>query len=279
MPLPYTSDIYEICEAILTSKKYTTLYKPMVLRICEEEYPKYANDKERIKGIKNTLHAMYGAYVTPDIYKKANKLLDTFITEQQESEKQAILNKILSLHASTKERMRHLSAFYDFIFDTIGPIESVLDIGCGFNPFTLSYFHKNTGIISKYYALDIDNRISDLNNRYFTSLGMPALASCADVAADTPRICADTAFLFKLLPLIERQSKGRSAKLLKEIKAKYLVVTYPTKSLSGKKKGMPDFYSAAFEDVMEEIGQNISVCVKQEIGNELVYVLVKKSFS
>ena len=275
MSLPDTSNICELCETILTSKKYTTLYKPMVLRICQEEYPKYSNDKERIKGIKNTLHTMYGAYLTPGIYKKANKLLDTFITEQQESEKQEILKKILRLHASTNERMRALSVFYDFIFDAIGPIETVLDIGCGFNPFTLPYFHKNTGIISKYYALDIDNRISDLNNRYFTSLKMPALAGCADIAVDTPRISADVAFLFKLLPLIERQAKGRSAGLLREIDAKYLIITYPTKSLSGKKKGMSDFYSAAFEDVMEETGENISVSAKHEIGDELVYVLYK----
>ena len=272
MSLPDVSSIYE---AILTSKKYTTLYKPMVLRICQEEYPKYTNDKERIKAVKNTLHAMYGAYSTPDIFKKANKLLDTFSAQQHESQRQEILAKILQLHASTKERIQNLSVFYDFIFDAMGPIESIIDIGCGFNPFTLPYFRKNTGTLGKYYALDIDHRTSDLNNRYFASLEMSPLAGCVDIAVDTPHTSADVAFLFKLLPLIERQSKGRSAQLLKEIDAKYLIVTYPTKSLSGKKKGMSDFYSAAFEDVMDEIGGSMSISAKQEIGNELIYVIAK----
>ena len=252
-----------ICEEILTSKKYTSLHRPLVLRICEEEYKKYSNDRDRIKGAKNALHAIYGAFLTSGIYKKANKILD----QHNQSDWH---NKILQLHASTNERIHDLHEFYSFIFENIGPVESILDIGCGFNPFTIPYMpHKPT----KYHAIDIDSRTADINNRCFAAMGLPELAACADIIIDTPNITADAAFLFKLLPLIDRQAKGRSAKLLSEVDTKFLVITYPTKSLTGKEKGMQAFYAAAFEEV---IGGNLFVSSKRQIGSELVYIIVKK---
>ena len=273
-----------LCEDILTTKKYATLYRPLVLRVCEEEYKKYNNNKDRLKGVKNTLHAMYGAYLTVDSYKKAYKFLDTLEKTMQDKFSQdktnqdkanmerttEVLEKIFRLHASTNERINDLAAMYAFIFETIGPVESVLDIGCGFNPFTLTYFPQ---MPKRYHALDIDDRIADLNNRYLSLIGMPQLASCVDISQDTPDITVDVAFLFKLLPLIERQSKGRSAKLLREIDAQHLIITYPTKSLTGKEKGMQAFYAASFEEV---IGGNLFISAKKQIGTELVYVVAKK---
>ena len=264
MPSIDASSIYE---EIMLSKKYASLYKPLVMRTCEEESRKYNNDKERVKAVKSTLHAMYGAYLSSNGFKKAEKYLDSLSKDTEQ---------ILHLHASTKERMRCISDFYKFIFETTGAVKSVLDIGCGFNPFTLPYFPKNGKNVKKYYALDIDERIAELNNRYFKLVGLPALAGCTDIIAETPDESVDVAFLFKILPLIERQAKGRSAKLLREIKAQHIVVSYPTKSLSGKGKGMHTFYAAAFEELL---GEDLVVSAKKEIGDELVYVVVNKALT
>ncbi|MCL2421864.1 MAG: Rmt family 16S rRNA (guanine(1405)-N(7))-methyltransferase [Defluviitaleaceae bacterium] len=266
-----SKDIENLCAEIFESKKYATLYKPLVLRICEEEYKKYANKKERIKGVKNTLHAMFGAYFTPDCYKKANKLIEKMNSEGEN--KDEILEHLLRLHVSTKERMAYLEKFYHFIFENTGQVKSILDMGCGLNPLTLSYMPNNSEIV-EYHAFDIDTRIAELNNRYFAFLGLPALAGCADIAAETPQVAADVAFLFKLLPLIERQAKGRVVQLLKEIDAKHIVVTYPTKSLSGKNKGMRTFYASAFEEMFESLaGEGLEISAKGEVGDELIYVV------
>jgi len=247
-----------VAEEILTSKKYASLYKPLVERICEEESKKYTNRKEQVKAAKNTLHSMYGAYLSNDIYKKAGKLMDS---KQPEG--------ILPLHASTKERLRDMQAFYDFIFEATGKADIVLDIGCGFNPFTLPYWpHKP----AEYHAIDLDERIAEINNRYLTSQALPALAICGDAAVQTPAIPADTAFLFKLLPLLDRQAKGRSAALLRELNARNIVVTYPIKSLSGKEKGMRTFYASAFREITAD---DFTVIAEREIGMELVYVVTK----
>jgi len=257
------SDALLICEKVLASKKYSALYKPLVLRICEEECQKHAK-KEQIKAVKSSLHTIYGAYISGEIHKKANRILDSPPPD---------FERILSLHASTRERFAYLPAFYEFIFKHIGAVESLLDIGCGFNPFSLPWFPFSGDGLEKYYALDIDTATAELNNRLFALLGKPQLASCVDIVAETPVAAVDAAFLFKLLPVVERQAKGRSVQLLQEINAKFLVITYPTKSLSGREKGMQEFYSAAFEEVVEK--QAVKLIAKQEIGHELIYILKK----
>ena len=259
----------EICEEILRSKKYATLHRPLVLRICEEEYKKYSNYRDRLKGAKNALHSIYGAYLTNNIFKKAEKLMEVIAEERGKISQSQ--ERLLRLHASTKERMAEMITFYQFIFEVVGEAESIIDIGCGFNPFTIPYYPVPPP--SKYYALDIDERMAELNNRYFRSLKIPELAGCIDITTTSPKAKADLAFLFKLLPLIDRQARGRSSKLLREIDAQHLIITYPTKSLTGKEKGMQAFYAAAFEEV---IGGNLFITAKKQIGNELVYVVAKR---
>jgi len=272
------SDALIICEKVLASKKYSMLYSPLVLRVCEGECKKHPK-KEQLKAVKSSLHTIYGAYGFGEIHKKANRLLDSLGSWQSEQNKSGlalqkdIFERVLSLHASTRERMTYLTEFYGFIFEHIGSVESVLDIGCGFNPFTIPWFPVKG--LEKYYALDIDKATAELNNRLFGLLGKPLLASCVDIVIETPPTAVEAAFLFKLLPVIERQAKGRCIQLLNEINAKFLVITYPTKSLSGKEKGMQEFYSATFEGMISSATPAFRLVAKREIGNELVYILSK----
>jgi len=250
----------EVFKEIVSSKKYKHLYEPLILRICEAEYDKYPSTKERVKAVKNLLHSIYGAYLQGDIFKKAEKFL-----EEADG-----ISKILALHTSTKERMANNAKLYNFIFDCTGRVESLLDIGCGFNPFSISYFPDKGSFIKKYYALDIDRRMADLINRYFLHIGLPPLADCFDIAGGPPDISADLAFLFKVLPVAERQGKNAAKLLLRGINTKYIAVTYPTKSLSGKSKGMYKSYTDNFREIncYRLIGE-------AEIGNEIVFVVDK----
>jgi 16S rRNA (guanine(1405)-N(7))-methyltransferase len=239
------------------SKKYASLYPPLVERIVREE----ANEK----AAKTKLHAIYGAYGTGG-HTKAEKLLDA-----------GAYREVLNLHASTREREGYIHEFYAHIFNHIGNVRVILDIGCGFNPFTIPFFPKN---IEAYHALDICLKTAALNNRLLNKLGMPALADCQDAAIGTPDICADAAFLFKLLPVLEQQKKGRGASLLYEIKSPYIVITYPTRSLSGRNKGMETFYAAAFDAMLAKgpLMDTVTVVDQVVIGNETVIILYKPNF-
>ena len=253
--------IEEIYGEVLLSKKYSPLYTSLVMRICREEYPKYKKDKDRVKAVKNKLHVIYGAFSGDDCHKKSALIINSGIHNANTA--------VMRLHASTNERLDSLGEFYDFIFGIVGKAESVLDIGCGFNPFSLPHIPAD---IKKYYAYDIDYRTVELLNRYFDSLNLPRLASCADIVAETPLDAADVAFVFKLMPVIEIQSAGRGFQMLQEINAGYIVVSYPVRSLCGKNKGMQVNYAQSFES---GLGNDFKIIAREIIGSELIYIIKK----
>jgi len=261
--------IGSIYNEVVLSKKYAALCEPLIMRICREEYPKYKKDKDRIKSIKNKLHIIYGAFQSGETHKKAASIiegLDNSIIHLKEASAD-----IMRLHTSSNERVDSLDKFYGFIFDTIGhsQIRSILDIGCGFNPFSLDFMPAD---IVEYHAYDIDYRTIELLNRYFKLRGLPSLAATADIISETPQDIADAAFVFKLMPVIEIQSPGRGFALLRELNTRYIVVTYPIKSLCGKNKGMEINYAQTFECGSSE---DFEIIAQSIIGDELVYIIRK----
>ena len=249
--------VNDIYSQVILSRKYAHLYAPLIMRVCREEYAKHKKDKDRVKAVKNKLHMIYGAFVGDDWHRRAEALINS-----------GAFAEVMRLHASTSERLGAVGEFYGFIFDTVGAAESILDIACGFNPFALEYMPG----IKKYYALDIDCRAAGLINLYFRALNLPELAGCIDIIAETPQDCADVAFMFKLMPVIEAQAAGRAFGLLREINAAHIVVTYPVKSLGGREKGMRANYARAFE---AGLGDGFKIAAQAIIGSELVYVIEK----
>jgi len=177
---------------------------------------------------------------------------------------------LLNLHTSTKERLPFICNFYDSIFDVTGIPNSIIDIGCGFNPFSLSLWDFS---IKKYYAYDLDNRNIELINEYFKVLNLPQLAEARDVITFSPSEKVDITFLFKLLPVIKSQDKNRCKLLLESINSKYIVISYPLKSIGGKSKGMKNNYSHLFESEFNEL---FLIQEKLVFTNELVYIVMKR---
>jgi len=254
-------NINKIVKSISASRKYRNLYHPLVERICKEEYFKFKNEGDRVKAIKTKLHLLYGSYINETAVQKAEKLIG--------GDNAAILR----LHASTRERLPHLFEFYGFIFDAAVEAETILDVGCGFNPFTLPYMPKK---IKNYFACDVDAAASELFNRYFNSIGLPPSAYCEDIIVATPRERADIAFCFKLLPVLETQAKGRGLSLLLELNVKLIAVTFPLKTLCGKNSSFGINYDNYFQKLIGDSAGKLTVADKKTIGDELVYI-VKKS--
>ena len=251
----------ELIAGIRKSKNYSPLYPPLIERICREEFFKYKKDKEKLKAVKNRLHIIYGAFF-PASTKDINCADEA---------------RLLKLHASTNERLPSVEDFYKFISDSINAleIESILDVGCGFNPFSLPYIRAKLPNLKSYCALDIDVRLSEMLNLYFERSGLPKLADCIDIISENPAQKADIAFLFKIIPTIENCKKGRAFELIEHIRencaAKYIAATFPVKTLCGRNKGMAENYAAFFEKNIDY--ENFAVLAKNTVGNELVYIL------
>lgn len=249
-------------DAVTASKKYASLYPPLIERICAEEMQKYKSEREVVKSVKNKLHLLYGAYLEETNLKKtqaAQTLVDARDAEA-----------IMRLHASTRERLPYLTTLYEFIFGVTGTVRILMDIGCGYNPFSLPWMPHES--FETYYACDIDVPASALINRWLSLNGLPEAAFCADIAAQTPMQAVDLALVFKLLPVLDGQQKGRGFALLSQLNAKHIAVTYPLKTLCGKEKGMGAHYARQLEDGLTH-APLLTVAARAEIGNELVFVL------
>jgi hypothetical protein len=81
--------------------------------------------------------------------------------------------------------------------------------------------------------------------------------------------------MLKLLQNLEQQKKGSGRELfLKVVEAsKFVVVSFPTKSVSGKAKNMENNYSNWFDAILAE--HNVQ-STKLTFKNEIVYICHKK---
>lgn len=143
---------------------------------------------------------------------------------------------------------------YELIFNITGRPKRVLDLGCGYSPLYFPY--KDI----KYYCADIGEDyvkdkgfIFDLLNDDYNKL---------------PKV--NVVFLFKVLESLEYFKRNVSKEIIQELKAKYIVVSFDKKSLSGKeikKKGR-----SWFRRILSELNLSYEVF---DYGDEIFFVIKK----
>jgi len=259
----------EIVEKVRASSKYREISERTILEIVKIELQKYKNEKRLIKAVKNRLHQIYGAFLSKEERQKLRELIS--ILEKDHSNIMDIAKMILQLHQSTRERLDIYGELYREIFDTTGRPSSILDLACGLNPFSIPWMNIEGPI--EYHAYDIDSIVIESINKFLAILGYPQLARIKDILFDEIEDCVDVCLIFKFLPTAERIKKGLSIKLLEAINSKFIVVSFPLKSISGKERGMLDNYSRLFEPIFQKSHKIIK---KFTLGNEMFYILIKR---
>ena len=83
---------------------------------------------------------------------------------------------------------------------------------------------------------------------------------------------ADIAFLLKTLPCLEQIESGAGQRLLHQIDAPLLIVSFPNHSLAGRKKGMTQHYAAYFDAITEGSGWQVESLT---FPSEQVYIVRK----
>lgn len=257
----------DMAEAVLRSRKYQGVHPAVVEGICREESARHKKPADALKAVKRRLHIMHAAYAEDGI-RQAEGILSGALGGDPMKDRQLSL-RLLPLHRSTRERLPSMEPFYAFIAQEMGQARSVLDVGCGFHPFALPWMAFPTG--TSYVAMDINDQNAALLNRYFAACsGMEGSAQSGDATKALPEGQFDFAFLLKLLPVLEQQGKGSAKALLEALPAQTALVSFPSRSLSGKDRGMRGHYAQFLEDILPDA---LKVERQAEIGNELLYVL------
>ncbi len=275
--------IDRVVENIKKSKKYKGIYFRTIERVVGDLVLKNAQTNRLRQGFglvmekkaKNLLHQIWGAFYAsqPDfdkVFLKLSQMYADFDSNLIGIEKlKELILPILHLQSSVKERTSILDEFYQKIFKVTGIPGSIIDYACGLNP--LTYLWMGSQDI-KYQAYDIDQKEVGFLNSVLKLLSIKnAQVGVGDVLCDDFKY-ADVVFLLKLLPCLEHQKKDSGLELIKKLPCKYLVVSFPIKSLGGKNVGMAEFYRNNFKKMVENEG-----CQTTEIlfDSELVFVIEK----
>src|SRR5262249_37171953 len=123
---------------------------------------------------------------------------------------------------------------------------------------------------TSYHPCDIDQRLVAAINVFLAHVGRPATARCQDVLAEVPTLPADVALLLKALPCLEQQEKGAAGPLLRALRARWAVVSFPLASLGGHDRGMRATYARRMDDLVAELAVPAR---SWELGGEAFYLL------
>jgi 2-polyprenyl-3-methyl-5-hydroxy-6-metoxy-1,4-benzoquinol methylase len=171
-------------------------------------------------------------------------------------------DSILKTHLSTLERM----GFYKDINEIIKKlnIKSILDIACGLNPIALA----NKDI--EYDCFDINKDEINLIKKYFKINNIKGNVTCEDALnKDYSNKKYDLCIIMKFLDFIENGNKVTKY-LLYKIDARYFLISFATKSISGKSRTRRRIW---FERILDK--ENLYYELK-EFDNEIFYIVKKK---
>jgi hypothetical protein len=147
--------------------------------------------------------------------------------------KEGDILSMLKTHSSSKERL----SFYPELRKIISGlrVKSILDLGCGLNPLALA----EQGI--KYYASDINEEELKIIDLFFGENKIDgATFVCNLTKVEQCRLPeADICLILKVFDILGKNDYLIAEKVISRIKSKYLLISFSTKTLSGKPMNKP----------------------------------------
>ena len=266
-----SQQIDRLIEAVLASSKYKSIGVDFIRSIGTQELNRQHNLKQAIKSTKNKLHQVGGAYQrsTP----RYSLWLDELKHAKRSANKEHFLDTckwIMGYHSSTRERLPILEQFYSTILANLPPINSVIDVACGLHPLAIPWMSLNEHTL--YYTYDIYEDMIGFLNDCMTLMPVQGNGKTDDVIQYCPTQKVDLAFILKAIPCLEQVDKTAGLRLLEQINADHLVVSFPAHSLGGKSKGMAANYETKFYEQVANKPWSIQRFV---FPGELVFLVSK----
>ncbi len=188
------------------------------------QFRKSSACKKIVSETRKKLREVYGVFIRKPLAKLSTK--DT--------------NTILQSHQSTHERFDYLEIIYELLFDKLFALGlpkkfSLLDIACGFTPFSLSYFPIKP---TNYVACDLSSQDMKSVQHFFDEQHQKSITKAIDVVSDEFLLWVtsqktNVCFLLKALDSFEQRTRNSSKPILIAIPARFLVVSFALRSIGG----------------------------------------------
>ena len=146
-----------------------------------------------------------------------------------------------------------------------------MDLGSGINPVSFEPVEFRD---VKIYSYDIDKNDTAFLNDYFKVMDLDGEARVLDIhdldrVGKLPQV--DVCLLFKVIDPLERRGHEFSEMLIERIRAKYIIVSFATKTITRRAMNHPQ--RGWFERMVTRLGMKFkTIRTKNEI-----YYLVKKT--
>jgi len=271
-----------LLKSIKENKKYKGIENKVIEHAIEQYFKKKPQNKkfvdkpnsEKFKKIVSEIRALL--FFSHSVFYKEksedrNKYLEELkkIKDLKSDESIRMHKLILSTSISAKERLHYYPELYKKIFSITGKPDSIADIGSGINPLSLIFMNLDN---VRYYAYEISKSDCELINKYFKLLQNTGKSEILDLKHDNLEKIpvVDVAFLFKVLDVIEENGHKLAEKIIKNIKARFIVVSFATKTVSGKRMNFPQ--RGWIERMLQRINLKFE---KLDFENEIYYVIKK----
>ncbi len=226
--------------------------------------------KLTIKLVRAKLRRMHG------LFRTEKSKIDDLVKEYLKIPSRDKLIQILNSHSSTKERIEFYPQLYQKIFAITGKPKGIIDLGCGINPFSIPLMGLER---LNYSAYDLNQEeignlktlFEYLHQKNKNIAGEAGILDFNQMERLIQIKKVDLCFMFKITDIID-QGKGhkKSEEVIKAIPTKYMVVSFPTLTMSGKSMNHPR--RGWIELMCIRLGYEFKVL---EFSNEIFYVVGK----
>ncbi|WKZ30090.1 MAG: hypothetical protein QY314_04800 [Candidatus Dojkabacteria bacterium] len=256
-------DTQRIIGTIATSKRYSAVSPKTIAHIVTQFAAKHSSEQKVLDESKNLLHRIWGAYYStrPNFQKLKAKVLENEVS----------LSDITRIHFSTSERAEFASDMYKNIYEKTNFPKRIADFGCGLNPL-LAMQQPFASSLEQYDAFDIDIEEVEFLNATFSHTGQKNFsAAVGDLLHMQSFTTYDAIFLLKVLPVVEMIEKGSTERILRSLKARFLVISFPAGSLSQHKQNMGSFYEAEFTQRLTAIKKEYEIL---RYPTEIIFIVM-----
>jgi len=264
-----------VARAVAESRRYGSVDPAVVRRLAAEELPRSRSTDEAIKRVKRRLHQAVGAYRPGGRASSAQDLERLVIAHREDAsgvELRTVCLNLLARHASTRERLPYVERFYAAIWDAMGAQPtSLLDLGCGLAPLALPWMALPPS--THYAAIDADAAAIALVDGFLSLAGQPHTVEVRDLATPLDGAAADVGLLLKLVPILDRQHPDAANRLIQGLTAHHVVVSFPLRSLGGRRREMETTNRHRFDALVTGLGPRVGEVREASIPNELVFVM------
>lgn len=255
-------------EDVQDKKEFRGLKDDFVRKVIRDSVEENSSLLEDVREKDWNLRSKEYKYFKKEVRKRLRRLHGVFYKDR--SKGLTDWKILLKRHRSTSERYPFFVQIYKWVESL--DVDSLMDLGCGYNPFSYNLFEN----VKTFYCVDINKEDKAIVNEFLNESGLDGFYEVKDLTNKKQYDYIieksedyDITFMLKVLDSLESLQKDISFSLLKDLKSKYLLVSFPLKSISGKEE-----FSTQRKWFLQAVKDSDYEIVKvEEFGPEKYYLL------